>query len=277
MRVLILGSRGSLGSELMRVFADTDITGWDKEEMDITNEADVMAKISELKPEIVFNSTGFTAVDKAESERALADDINGYGPGYVAKACSEVGAIIVQVSTGMVFMGDKDMGYNEDDVSKPVNEYGRSKFLGEMEVRKNTEKYYIVRTSWLYGPPGTGDTTKKSFVDLMLGLANQGKPLEVINDEFGKPTYTRDFGQAMRALVEQKKPFGIYHITNEGSCSRFAWTKEIFLIKGLKPKLTAVSGTKFARAAKRPKYEFLNNTKYIELRPWAEALKEYLQ
>jgi dTDP-4-dehydrorhamnose reductase len=276
-KILILGSRGSLGSEFMRLYRDADLTGWDKAELDITDEPAVKTKIGELKPELVINCTGFTAVDKAETERALADDVNGYGPGYIAKACEQIDATMIHMSTGMVFMGDKDIGYNEDDVAKPVNEYGKSKLLGEMEIRKNTEKYYIVRTCWLYGQPGVGDTTKKSFVDLMIDLAKQGKPLEVIDDEFGEPTYVKDLAQATRALVEQKNPYGIYHLSNEGQCSRYEWAQEIFLLKGLTPELTAVSGDKFERAAKRPKYEILNNTKFVELRPWTEALREYLR
>ena len=142
-----------------------------------------------------------------------------------------------------------------------------------MELQEKAEKYYLIRTCWLYGQPAAG---KKSFTDIMLDLAAGHQPINAVTDEFGKPTFVVDLAQATRALIEERKPFGIYHLTNSGVASRYDWAKEIFAIKKMKVNLQAMDASFFERKAKRPKYEVLNNTKFIELRPWTEALKEYL-
>jgi dTDP-4-dehydrorhamnose reductase len=138
---------------------------------------------------------------------------------------------------------------------------------------QNTDEYYLVRTAWLYGGKGNG---KRSFVDLMLSLAGDDKIIDAVTDEFGQPTYTFDLAQALVALTEENRQFGTYHITNSGMASWYDWAKEIFSIRDIKAKLAQVNSMDLKRAARRPKYGVLNNTKFIELRPWTEALKEYL-
>ncbi len=273
MKVLILGAKGSLGQTFADVYRDHEVSAWDRAELDITDEDVVMQKISQLKPELIINCAAYNSVDKAEEERALADQINGYAVGFIAKAASTLGATLVQYSTGQVFDGSKQEGYNEDDEPKPANAYGKSKLLGEMELSENAENYYLIRTCWLYGRPAAG---KKSFTDMMLEMGQKEDSVDAVQDEFGSPTYVKDLAEATRALIEQRKPFGIYHLTNSGTASRYDWAKEIFTIKGIKSKLRPVESTFFERKAKRPKFEVLNNTKFIELRPWTEALKEYL-
>lgn len=278
MKVLILGSKGNLGPEIAKIYKKLKPALWDREEMDITDEALVMKKISELKPDLVFNCAAYNAVDKAEGEdRLLAETINGAAVGYIAKACSSIGAILVHFSSNYVFDGTNASGYNEDDLPNPISAYGKSKLMGEIEVQKNCEKYYLVRTAWLYGGQGAG---KKSFVDLMIDKAKKDDTIDAVQDEFGSPTYVKDLAQAITALVEQNKLFGIYHITNSGQASWYDWAKEIFAIKEMKAKLAPISSSeadeKWNRPAKRPKFGILNNTKFIELRPWTEALKEFL-
>lgn len=273
MKVLILGAKGSLGQTFLDVYKDHEVIGWDRSELDITDEDAVMQKISELKPELIINCTAYNAVDKAEEEIGLADSINGYAVGFVSRAANKVNATLVTYSTGQVFDGSNQAGYNEDDEPRPINAYGKSKLLGEIELAENNENFYLIRTCWLYGQATGG---KKSFTDLMLDQAQKNKDVKVVTDEFGNPTYVKDLAQATRALVEQRKPFGIYHLVNSGTASRFDWATEIFAIKNLKTKLEAVDSNFFQRKAKRPKYEVLNNTKFIQLRPWTEALKEYL-
>ncbi|MBI4049739.1 MAG: dTDP-4-dehydrorhamnose reductase [Candidatus Doudnabacteria bacterium] len=278
MKVLILGSKGNLGPELAKVYKMAKPTLWDQAELDITDEAAVTEKINQLKPELVFNCAAYNAVDKAEGkDRMLSENVNGLAVGFIAQACNSVGAVLVQFSSNYVFDGNKSEGYNEDDLPNPISAYGKSKLMGEIELQKNCEKYYLVRTAWLYGGKGIG---KKSFVDLMLEKAEKKESIEVIADEFGNPTYVVDLAQAVGALVEQNKPFGIYHLTNSGQASWYDWAKEIFTIKGIDAKLSQISSaeadTKWKRPAKRPKYGILNNTKFIELRPWSEALREYL-
>lgn len=276
MKILILGYKGNLGNQLMRVYADLNPVGWDREELDVTDEQLVWDRIMELKPNVVYNCTAYNAVDKAEEDRIVAEDINGYAPGYIAKACKAVGAILVHYSTGMVFPGDSKEGYNEDDSTHPVNAYGRSKLQGELEVMEHSDNYYIIRTCWLYGALGPGPANKKSFSDIMLEKAEKGEEIKVVDDEYGNPTYTLDLAQASRALVETEKPFGIFHLVNSGIASRYDWAVEVFKNKGLDIKVEPVKGITLVRLAKRPHYEVLNNTKFIELRPWTEALKEYM-
>jgi dTDP-4-dehydrorhamnose reductase len=274
-KILVLGSNGNLGNELLGVLSDLNPVGWDKEQLDITDEEAVWDKITEFKPDVVFNCVAYNAVDKAEEDRMTAESINGYGVGNVAKACKATGATLVQYGSGMVFDGNKSAGYDEDDATDPVNAYGRSKLLGEMEILENMENFYIFRTSWLFGKTGPGAGNKKSFIEIMVEKAAL-KKINVVEDEVGKPTYTLDLAQASRAVVEMGKPFGIYHLTNSGIASRLDWAREIFRIKNLPVEIIPIKGEDIERKAKRPHFEVLNNTKFIELRPWMEALKEFL-
>jgi dTDP-4-dehydrorhamnose reductase len=275
-KILILGHEGGLGQAFMDVYSDLQPVGLDRADFDVANQTQVEEIITKHEPSVVINCTGYTAVDKAEAEdRALAESINGTAPGYLATSCKKAGATLVHFSTGMVFNGASDKGYNEDEVTDPVNAYGRSKLMGEMEVAKNMDNFYIVRSTWLFGKTKTG---KKSFIDLMLEKAAQNELIKCVEDEVGSPTYDFDLAQATRALVEVKKPFGIYHITNSGRANRFDWAEEIFRIKDIDAEVVAVPADEFPpRAAKRPKFEVLNNTKFILLRPWQEALEEFLK
>jgi dTDP-4-dehydrorhamnose reductase len=276
MTVLILGCKGNLGNQLMTAYADLNPVGWGREDLDITDEQAVWDKVTALKPDLVYNCAALNDVDKAEEDRAFTDTINGYAAGYVAKACRAAGAKLVQYSTGMVFDGGNPEGYSEDDSPGPVNAYGRSKLLGEMETQENCDDLYIIRTSWLYGPHGPGRTNKKSFVKNMLEQAAAGQPISAAEDEIGRPTYTVDLAQASRALVEDEKEFGIYHTTNSGNASRLDWAREIFKLRGKAPQLVGAKGATLPRRARRLHYEVLNNTKFLEMRPWTEALKEFL-
>lgn len=273
MKVLILGAKGNLGQEFVRLYQDHEVIAWDRTELDITDEAAVKQKTAEVRPRLIINCAAYNAVDKAEEEMSLANDINGYAVGYLGQAASSVGATIVHFSTNYVFDGNSPEGYNEDDQQNPQSAYAKSKLLGEMELAQYADNFYLVRTSWLYGGNSAG---KKSFVDIMLEGARENKDLKLVSDEFASPTWTRDLAQASRALVEEQKPFGVYHLVNAGSTSWYGWALEIFAIKGLSVLTQEVSGDSFLRKAKRPKYGVLNNTKFIELRPWTEALREYL-
>jgi dTDP-4-dehydrorhamnose reductase len=276
MKILIIGAKGNLGSELMRVYSDMSPIGWGHEDLDVTDEQKVWDMITELRPNVVFNCAAYNAVDKAEEDRITAGSLNGDAPGYIAKACKEVDATIFHYSSGMVFSGDNKDGYAEDDPTDPVNAYGRSKLMGEISVQENSEKFYIVRTCWLFGKLGQGQSSKKSFSDLMVEKAEKGEQIKVVDDEFGNPTYTKDLAQASRALIETAKPFGIYHLANAGVVSRLDWANEIFKIKKMNVRVEPIKGMALPRQAKRPKYEVLKNTKFIELRPWTEALEEYM-
>ncbi|OGE73665.1 MAG: dTDP-4-dehydrorhamnose reductase [Candidatus Doudnabacteria bacterium RIFCSPLOWO2_02_FULL_42_9] len=275
MRVLILGAKGALGQTFVDVYKGEEIFAWDREELDITDEEMVMQKISELKPDLIINCAAYNAVDRAEEDRATAELLNGSAVGYIAKAASAVNATLVHFSTAYVFDGNNPEGYNEDDKPSAHSAYAKSKLLGEMELPENCENYYLIRTTWLYGR--LSERGKPSFVDTMLKLSKDQKEIKVISDEFGQPTFVQDLAEATKALVDQEKPFGIYHIVNSGMASWYDWAKEIFKIKGLDIKLETASRDAFVRLAERPKYGILNNTKFIQLRPWHEALKDHLK
>jgi len=274
MKVLILGAKGSLGQTFVDLYHDQEVTAWDRAELDVTDEDLVMQKITELKPDLVINCAAYNAVDKAEEDRGTAELLNANAVGFIAKACKEVGVTMVHFSSAYVFDGTNPAGYNEDDSTKPLSVYGESKLMGELELMENLENYYIIRTTWLYGRDS--ETGKPSFVDLMLKLGSGDQVFNGIEDEFGQPTYVVDLAHAVRALTEEKKPFGIYHLTNSGQASWYDWAREIFKIKGIDAKLLPGKKDEFLRAAKRPQYGILNNTKFIQLRPWTEALREYL-
>jgi len=276
MKVLILGHNGRLGNELMRVYKDLSPVGWDIEDLDITDEQAVHRRIAELQPNLVYNCAGLNDVDLAETDRVRAESVNGYAAGFVAKACSQVGATLVHFSTAMVFDGNNPAGYAEDDPTNPINAFGRGKLLGEMEAEGAADDLYIIRSAWMFGSPGPSDATDKSFTGKMIDQAVAGKPVSVVDDEMGSPTYTLDLAQASRALVEENRPFGIYHITNSGTASRLDWAREIFACRKLTPQILPIKGAMLERAAVRPKFEVLQNTKFLELRPWTEALREFL-
>jgi dTDP-4-dehydrorhamnose reductase len=259
-KTLILGSNGMLGYDLCRIFPDCiQLT---RNELDITDRTKVIETISGIRPEVVINAAAYTDVDGCEDNKELAFAVNGYGPGYIAEACSAVGAILVHYSTDYVFDGSKKE-YLESDATNPINVYGESKLLGEQLIAENMDDFRIIRTSWLFGFNG------KNFVDTMLGISGKMDYVKVVNDQFGKPTYTYDLAAKTREIIEQES--GIYHITNEGVCSWYEFASAI--IDNVFP----CSSAEFPRKAKRPTYSVLVNTKTKPIRPWSEALKEYLK
>lgn len=274
-KFLILGKNGNLGRTFLNLLPQDSVTAWDADELDITDQNAVLRKLSELKPDVVINCAAYTAVDKAESEFSIAEKINGTAVGYMAEACAANNAILVHFSTGMVFAGTSPYGYNENSSTSPINAYGKSKLAGEQLIKEKLENFYIIRTEWLYAKPDT-DAGKKSFIEIMLDLAQTRDYLEGVIDEIGKPTWAKDIAKATIELLQSKQPFGVYHLTNSGQASRKEWAEEIFKIAGLDVIVNPVHGEAFPRPAKRPQFELLNNTKLPELRSWQEALREYL-
>jgi dTDP-4-dehydrorhamnose reductase len=285
MKVLILGHQGNLGTQLFKVFkADNnyEAIGLDRSDFDLLNPQSVVGKINEVKPAIIINATAYNAVDKCEEdaeEFALAKKINGEAVGYIAAAALEAGALFIHYSTDYVFAGDNQSGYKEDDAPAPINNYGRSKLLGEEAVTKKSEqglKYYLIRTSKLFGPRGLAPASKPSFFDLMLDLANKKDELEIVNEEVSAFTYTPDLALKTKELIDKKAPIGIYHLVNSQPATWYEAASELFKIKGIHVKIEPVASTKFPRPALRPKYSYLLNTKFIALRDYPEALKDYL-
>ena len=267
-----------LGQELAREFEGNgyEVSSWDKEEIDITNRDEVSKKISDLKPEIIINAAAYNAVDKIEeSDKELGEAVNGYAVGNLSEAAEAVGAILVHYSTDYVFEGREMDGYKENDEPRPQSIYAASKRLGEEELKN--DKYYLIRTSRLFGEPAKSEGAKKSFVDVMLKLSGEKDCLELVDEELSSPTYVLDLAKRTREIIEWKKVFGIYHVTNEGACTWYGWAKKIFELSGKSVKLIPVGADRFPRPAKRPKYSILLNTKLPPMRRWEEALAEYLK
>lgn len=273
-KYLLIGSNGTLGVEFKHIINSADLIIGDRADIDVTNFEKTRAFLERHTPEVVINCTGYTKVDGVENDYDAAMLLNGTALKNLSEVCNDINAALVHFSTGMVFSGTKETGYNEDDKPSPINRYGLTKLEGEMHIQEICRKYYIIRTEWLYGKPRT-ETAKKSFVEIMIELAESGTVRGVI-DEIGKPTWAKDLAQASMALIESGKPYGIYHLANEGQTSRADWAKEIYKLKNIGVNVEPVSGSEFPRPAPRPHYELLNNTKLPKLRPWQEALKEYL-
>lgn len=258
-KTLIFGAGGMLGTELCAVFPDA--VKLDLRDLDIRDREKVIETIEMNGPDVVINAAAYTAVDDCEDNRELAFKVNGAAPGYIAEGCSLAGAVLVHYSTDYIFDGSKKE-YGEEDPPNPINIYGSSKLMGEMNIMKNLDDYRIIRTSWLYGAHG------KNFVDTMLMLSQKMESVKVVNDQFGKPTYAVDLARKTKELL--RLPAGIYHITNEGVCSWYELACTI--IKNTVP----CTSDEFPRKAKRPKYSVLTNTKTTPMRHWKDALAEYL-
>ncbi|MBD3238408.1 MAG: dTDP-4-dehydrorhamnose reductase [Candidatus Moranbacteria bacterium] len=299
MKILIIGHKGNLGHQLIKAFEGYQVIGLDKEELDITREKAVWQQLKSIKPNFVINASAYNAVDKCEEdpqEYELAKMINGEAPGYLAQVCSKIGAELVHYSSDYVFHGDKTEGYQEDDRPDPIQNYGRSKLMGEQAIKQNTEQYFIIRVSKLFGAQGQSEAAKKSFVDIMLELAEKEQEIEVVDEEMSCFTYTKDLAQATKHLLGfsdqrdfsnkhlnnpksmyvYKKPHGIYHLVNEGPCTWYECAKKIFAIAGVNIRIKPIKAKDFPRPAKRPKNSVLLNTKLTRLRRVDEAIKDYL-
>ena len=283
MKVLIIGAKGMLGQELVRVFSSGhEVTGLDREgenfasQIDITTQA-ARGKIQKLKPNLLINTAAYNDVDGAETNQGVAQTLNGYALRNLAQISNELGIPIVHYSTDYVFDGRKQKGYRESDPPSPVSVYGESKLLGETELQRHAQKFYLIRLSRLFGKRALSVAGKKSFVDLMLVRGRTGRRVEVVDKELSCPTYAPDLAERTRFVVESHQPFGIYHCANKGVCTWFGFAKEIFRIAELDERLLRVAPASFfRRAAKRPKFSILLNTKLPPMRDWREALQEFL-
>ena len=271
MKILILGYKGMLGHELVKEFENGhELILWDRDQIDISRKEDTIKKVSDLCPDLVINAAAYTAVDEVEHNKDLAYKVNSCAVGFLATACKEIDALFVHFSTDYVFDGENHNGYKENHSYNPINIYGKSKALGEKMILDISSKYYIIRTSWLFGKHG------KNFIETMLRLDKEKKDIKVVNDQFGSPTYAKDLAAAVKKLVESQNPYGIYHITNFGTCNWYDFALKIFEFSGLKPNIKPVASEEFPTPAKRPTYSMLVNTKLPPMRKWEEALKDYL-
>ncbi len=271
MKILLLGKSGLLGSEFVSALADFDgdVLAPSRAELDIEDFEEVRAFLERERPDFVINCTGYTAVDDAETAREAAERLNHLAVKNLAFCCRDVGAALVHFSTDYVFDGESQEVWAEDDATGPVNVYGETKLAGEKAVEDCGGKWFVVRTSWLFGSGG------KNFVSTMLGLGREREEISVVNDQFGSPTFTGDLVEAvLNGLVFVDAASGIYHLTNAGVCSWYDFACEIFKVAGMPVRVLPVSSEEFKRPAKRPKFSALKNTKLAALRRWEEGVRE---
>ncbi len=270
----MLGKSGLLGSAFISALADFDgeVLAPSRAELDIEDFGEVRAFLERERPDFVINCTGYTAVDDAETAREAAERLNHLAVKNLAICCRDVGAALVHFSTDYVFDGESQEVWAEDDATGPVNVYGETKLAGEKAVEDCGGKWFVVRTSWLFGSGG------KNFVSTMLGLGREREEISVVNDQFGSPTFTGDLVEAvLKGLVFADAASGIYHLTNAGVCSWYDFACEIFKVEGMPVRVLPVSSEEFKRPAKRPKFSALKNTKLAALRRWEEGVREELE
>lgn len=277
MKLLITGGRGQLGqaiSGLAETMADMEVFSFGSDKLDITSEASVQETVSAISPDVIINCAAHTAVDACETDAENAYRINALGPKYLAQAASAVDASMVQVSTDYVFDGRKNTPYVETDFTNPQSVYGSTKLAGEEQAAKYLKKLYIVRSAWLYG-------NGHNFVRTMLRLAREGRPLRVVNDQYGTPTSHLELARMILYLIHTEN-YGIYHATCEGFTTWYSFAREIFAHTGIKADLTPVSSDEFKAPAKRPAYSVLENHKLntetaYRMADWHDAFLEYLK
>lgn len=278
MKILIAGVKGQLGTALLKILNHTHICSelvlTDRSIMDITNLEHIKEYLFNNKPDVVVNCAAYTAVDQAEQDEEMAYRVNALGAQNLAIICDTFDIKLVHISTDYIFDGKHEMPYIEGDQVNPQNVYGKSKLAGEEAVRRLCKKHFILRTAWLYGEGN-------NFVRTMLKLAQTNSEINVVGDQFGTPTYTKDLAKVIIELMHTEY-YGTYHATCEGSCSWYEFACEIFRLKNINIKVNQVTSEAFTRPAKRPKYAVLENENLKKLglntfRPWQEALADYLE
>ena len=276
MKILITGSNGMLGYDLEKVLRNKhELILTTSKTLDITDKEHVLDFICDAKPDVVINSAAYTDVDGCQTNQDLAYAVNGEGVRNLALACKESDCPLVHISTDYVFNGENDRPWREDDEIGPISVYGKSKLQGEQSILEILDKFYILRTAWLYGING------RNFPKTMLELAENHPEITVVYDEIGTPTYTPDLAGAIAELIETEH-YGIYHLTNSGSCSWCEFARYIFEVSGVDVKVIPVTASEFARPAPRPHYSVLENKNWVDngfepLRSYKEAIKEYIE
>ena len=277
MKFLITGAKGQLGYDLIKELERRgykDILATDTDNMDITNKEQTIKVIKEYDPDVIFHCAAYTAVDKAEDEEQKAYQINQLGTKNIVESIKNPKTKLVYISTDYVFSGD-DIGiYEPDSLPNPQNVYGKSKYAGEEEVLKYP-KHFIVRISWVFGKNG------KNFIKTMLNLANTHEEVNVVADQVGSPTYTKDLSFFLVDLALSSK-YGTYHATNEGFCSWADLAEYTFLKAHKKVKVNRILSKDYPQRAKRPKNSKMSKEKLVKngfakLPTWQDAVDRYLK
>ena len=282
MKVLLIGSNGQLGSDIVRTFQgkpDVALIGLTNKDIDVTDWAWTEKVVTSHSPDVVINTAAFIQVDRCEDEVELAFRVNAAAQKNLCRLCQTMDAAYVCFSTDYVFDGNQSTPYTEDDEPRPLNIYGISKLAGEQIVQYMLEKYYIVRVSGLYGMAGPFGK-RGNFVDLIIEKAKKGDAIPVVDDQRLTPTHTRDVANALYALM-RVDDYGVYHMTNAGDCTWFEFAEAIVQRCGLNVQLERAKTGTLGEKARRPLYSVLDNRHLRavgidELPDWQDALSDYL-
>ena len=281
MKVAVIGSTGQLGQDLVRVFGE-EAVGFAHEDLDVTDEESVASAIRSAEPDWVLNTAAFHRVDDCELDPTSTFAVNAVGALSVARAAADVGSGVVFYSTDYVFGGEdreRDHPYKEDDDPYPLSVYGTSKVAGEQLVMQANERHLVVRSAGLYGTA----TSRKgwTFPELMLNKARTDGVIRVVTDQVLSPTFTADLARKTRELIEHDA-VGLFHLTNSGECSWFEFAKGALDLAGVEAEMEPIDSAQLRQRARRPPYSALDTARLKEvglspLRPWQEALSDYLQ
>ena len=283
MKVLITGADGQLGTDLCRVLRNVEVIPCTQNDIEITDTNSVKVVFTRHRPEVVINTAAYVRVDDCETEQDKAFAINTMGARNIAVACQGTGARLVQISTDYVFGGEpetRSTPYTEFDTPIPCSVYGKSKLAGEEMVRQLCSRHFIVRISGLFGTAGSLGKGG-NFVETMIKMARQRDELRVVKDQVFSPTYSKDLAWKIGQLI-QTEYYGIFHITNSGTCSWYEFTREIMNAAGLKTPVVPITSDQYPQKARRPYYSVLGNYHLHllgmdDMRPWQDALRDYLR
>lgn len=277
MKVLVTGADGQLGYDVVKKLKELNIEhiGVDKEDFDLTNEKETKNFIINYQPDVIVHCAAYTDVDEAEVERELCYQINVLGTKYVAESAKELNAKMLYISTDYVFDGQGEEPFEVTDQPNPINYYGETKYQGEQEVQKLLNKYFIIRTSWVFGEHGD------NFIKTMLKLGKEKDEISVVADQYGSPTYTGDLVELIIKMIRTDN-YGIYHATNEGFCSWYEFAKIIFQAANMDVNTKPVSSDKFKTNAKRPNNsrlskKELDNNKFDKLTEVESVIDDYVK
>lgn len=282
MKIALIGADGQLGTDISRYFREKglEVESLTQKEIEVCDIDICGSVLLKIKPDLVINTAAFHKVDDCEEEIAATFAVNVEGVKNVAKICLKLDAAMMHFSTDFVFGGYfRNTPFIEEDCPKPVSIYGISKLAGECVMQYMLRKYYLIRVCGLYGYAGSLGKGS-NFVELMIKLAKEGKDIKVVNDQVLTPTSTKDVTEKLYQLIGTQK-YGLYHMTNTGSCSWFDFANEIFRLSGLSPNISPVTSEEFGARAKRPAYSVLDNAHLRaigleDMRDWKEALKDYI-
>ncbi|PYR97817.1 MAG: dTDP-4-dehydrorhamnose reductase [Acidobacteria bacterium] len=278
MKIALLGANGQLGRDLQQVLSDHIVVPFTRDDFDVLDHVGTRAAISEARPTVILNTTAYHRVDDCESNVEMAYQANALAVLNLVRIANDLEAVLVHISTDYVFDGKSLVPYTEESQPMPLSVYGNSKLAGEYLVRSGARKYFLIRTSGLYGNAGSRGRGG-NFVETMLAKARNREGIQVVNDQVLTPTYTVDVAHQIAAILATAH-YGLFHMTNEGSCSWYEFALRIFQLAGVDADVTPTTSDLYKTPAIRPRYSVLENARLKSLglnrmRNWREALAAY--